>query len=134
MDFLSCLLVLKHLPSRDAIEGYLREFVRVLSPGDVVVVQLPVRVPPVDDDPYVPLRTRGFRLLRAVGVSPKLLHERTDWEPEMLMTCIPYEETVTIFETAGGRQLDAAPENAHPGDQPYVFHCAARRRAADRST
>jgi SAM-dependent methyltransferase len=115
VDFLSCLLVLQHLPSRDAIEGYLREFVRVLSPGGVAIVQLPVRVPPVDDDPYVPLRMRGIRLLRAVGVSPKLLYERTDWEPEMLMTGIPYEETVTIFATAGGRLLNAAPENAHPG-------------------
>jgi hypothetical protein len=134
VDFLSCLLVLKHLPSRDATEGYPREFVRVLSPGGVAVVQLPVRVPPVDDDPYVPLRTRGTRLLRAIGVSPTFLYERTDWEPEMLMTGIPYEEAVTIFETAGGRLLDAAPENAHPGDQPYVLHCAARRRAADRST
>ena len=28
---------------------------------------------------------------------------------------IPYEETVTIFETASGRLLDAAPENAHRG-------------------
>jgi hypothetical protein len=78
-------------------------------------VQLPVRVPPVDDDPYVPLRMRGIRQLRAVGVSPKFLYERTDWEPEMLMTGVPCEETVTIFETAGGRLLDATPENAHPG-------------------
>ena len=29
----------------------------------------------------------------------------------MLMSGIPYEETVTIFETAGGRLLDAEPEN-----------------------
>jgi hypothetical protein len=37
------------------------------------------------------------------------------WEPEMLMSGISYEETVTIFETAGGRLLVVAPENAHPG-------------------
>jgi SAM-dependent methyltransferase len=115
VDFLSCLLVLQHLPSRDAIEAYLGEFVRVLSPGGVAVVQLPVRVPPADDDPYVRLRTRGARLLRAAGVSPRLLYGRLGWEPEMLMSGIPYEETVTIFETAGGRLLEAAPENAHPG-------------------
>jgi hypothetical protein len=103
-----------HLPSRDAIEAYLREFVRVLSPGGVAVVQLPVRVPPADDS-YVRLRTRGARLLRAVGVGPRILYGRLGWEPEMLMSGIPYEETVTIFETAGGRLLDASPENAHPG-------------------
>ncbi len=115
VDFLSCLLVLQHLPSRAAIERYLREFVRVLSPGGVAVVQLPVRVPPEHDDPYVRLRTRGARLLRAVGVTPRLLYGRFGWEPEMLMSGIPYEETVTIFETAGGQLLEAAPENPHPG-------------------
>jgi SAM-dependent methyltransferase len=115
VDFLSCLLVLQHLPSRDAIEGYLREFVRVLSPGGVAVVQLPVRVPPPADDLYMPLRTRGKRWLRAVGVSPTFLYERLGWEPEMLMSGIPYEETVTIFETAGGRLLDVPPEDPHPG-------------------
>jgi SAM-dependent methyltransferase len=115
VDFLSCLLVLQHLPSRDAIERYLHEFVRVLSHGGVAVVQLPVRVPHAEDEPYVRLRTRGARLLRAVGVSPRLLYGRLGWEPEMLMSGIPFEETVTIFETAGGRLLDAAPENPHPG-------------------
>jgi SAM-dependent methyltransferase len=72
VDFLSCLLVLQHLPSRDAIERYLQEFVRVLSPGGVAVVQLPVRVPPTDADAYVPLRTRGARMLRAVGCKPEI--------------------------------------------------------------
>jgi SAM-dependent methyltransferase len=116
VDFLSCLLVLQHLPSRDAIEGYLHEFVRVLSPGGVAVVQLPVRVPsPANLDPYVPLRTRGKRWLRAVGVSPRFLYERLSWEPEMLMSGIPYEETVSILENAGGRLLDAPPEDPHPG-------------------
>ena len=115
VDFLSCLLVLQHLPSRDAIEGYLREFVRVLSRGGVAVVQLPVRVPRADGNPHVPLHRRGKRVLRAIGVSPKFLYERLGWEPEMLMSGIPYEETVTIFEAAGGRLLDATPESSHPG-------------------
>jgi SAM-dependent methyltransferase len=114
VDFLSCLLVLQHLPSRDAIERYLREFVRVLSPGGVAAVQLPERVPP-RDDPYVPLGTRGKRWLRAVGVSPTFLYERLGWEPEMLMSAVPYEETVRIFEAVGGRLLDAPPEERHPG-------------------
>ena len=114
VDFLSCLLVLQHLPSRGAIEGYLREFVRVLNPGGVAVVQLPVRVPSVDGNRYVPLHRRGKQVLRAVGVSPKFLYERLGWEPEMLMSGIPYEETVTIFEDAGGRLLDATPESSHP--------------------
>ena len=33
----------------------------------------------------------------------------------MLMSGIPYEETVTIFETAGGRLLDSTLESGLPG-------------------
>jgi SAM-dependent methyltransferase len=131
VDFLSCLLVLQHLPSRDAIEGYLCEFVRVLSPGGVAVVQLPVYVPP---DPgaglYVPRRTRGKRLLRSLGASPRFLYEHLGWEPEMLMSGIPYKETVTILETAGGRLLDAAPENEHPGGVVSRTYFVAVRKTA----
>ena len=73
--------VLQHLPLRVAIEVYLREFVRVLSPGGVAVVQLPVHVPPDPSaDLYVPLRTRGKRLLRSLGVSPTFLYERLGWQ------------------------------------------------------
>ena len=127
VDFLSCLLVLQHLPSRDAIEAYLREFIRVLSSRGVAVVQLPVRVPTVDDDRHAPRRTGGKGLLRAVGVSPKFLYERLGWEPEMLMSGIPYEETVTIFETAGGQLLDATPESRDPGGVVSRTYVAAPR-------
>ena len=134
VDFLSCLLVLQHLASREAIEGYLREFVRVLSRGGVAVVQLPVRVPRADENPHVPLHRRGKRVLRAIGVSPKFLYERLGWEPEMLMSGIPYEETVTIFESAGGRLLDATPESSHPGGVMSRTYVIARRDDAPSST
>ena len=41
-DTLVCYLVLQHLPGRDAVLGYLREFARVLAPGGQAFVQLPV--------------------------------------------------------------------------------------------
>ena len=123
VDFVSCLLVLQHLASRDGIERYLREFVRVLSPGGVAVIQLPVRVPPADQ--YVPLRTRFARSLRALGVRPTLLYGRLGWEPEMLMSGIPYAETVTIFEAAGGLLLDASSEDVDPsGVVSRVYYVA----------
>ena len=34
-DTLVCYLVLQHLPDREVVEGYLREFARVLAPGGV---------------------------------------------------------------------------------------------------
>jgi len=119
VDFVSCLLVLQHLPSRDAIEGYLREFVRVLSAGGVAVVQLPVHVPPAERRStlrrWLQLRTRGGRLLRALGVSPRFLYERFGWQPEMRMSGIPYDETIAVFESASGHVLDVSPESTDPG-------------------
>ena len=41
-DAVVCYLVLQHLPSRDAVLGYLREFGRVLAPEGEGFVQLPV--------------------------------------------------------------------------------------------
>jgi SAM-dependent methyltransferase len=41
-DTLVCYLVLQHLPSRAVVEGYLREFARVLAPGGEAYVQVPV--------------------------------------------------------------------------------------------
>jgi SAM-dependent methyltransferase len=41
-DALVCYLVLQHLPRRDAVLAYLREFARVLAPDGRAFVQLPV--------------------------------------------------------------------------------------------
>jgi len=41
-DTLVCYLVLQHLPDREVVEGYLREFARVLAPGGAAYVQVPV--------------------------------------------------------------------------------------------
>jgi ubiquinone/menaquinone biosynthesis C-methylase UbiE len=119
VDFVSCLLVLQHLPTRAAIEAYLEEFVRVLSPGGAAVVQLPVHVPPAAPRSTVrsklQLRTRGGRVLRSLGVSPRFLYERLGWQPEMRMSAIPYDETVAVFEGAGAHVLDVTPESTDPG-------------------
>jgi SAM-dependent methyltransferase len=41
-DTLVCYLVLQHLPAREVVEGYVREFARVLAPGGEAYVQVPV--------------------------------------------------------------------------------------------
>jgi ubiquinone/menaquinone biosynthesis C-methylase UbiE len=59
-DTLVCYLVLQHLPSRDAVLSYLREFARVLAPAGAAFVQLPVLEPG--------LRPRLWRASRTVAV------------------------------------------------------------------
>jgi SAM-dependent methyltransferase len=59
-DALVCYLVLQHLPQRTVIEGYLREFARVLDPSGRAFVQLPVLEGGA--------RTRLWRMGRALAV------------------------------------------------------------------
>ena len=59
-DTLVCYLVLQHLPSREAVLSYLREFARVLAPGGAAYVQLPV----LDSG----LRPRAWRASRSLAV------------------------------------------------------------------
>jgi SAM-dependent methyltransferase len=118
IDFLACVLVLQHLPSREAIERYLREFVRVLSPGGVAVIQLPVYVPPPGPPSLrarLRVRTRTLRTLRALGISPRFLYRRLAWQPEMPMSAIPYADTVAVIESAGGHVLESIPETTDSG-------------------
>jgi SAM-dependent methyltransferase len=41
-DTLVCYLVLQHLPAREVVEGYVREFARALAPDGEAYVQVPV--------------------------------------------------------------------------------------------
>jgi SAM-dependent methyltransferase len=106
IDLLLSFLVLQHIPVRDSIEAYLREFVRVLTPGGIAVVQLPTYIPGAAPGP-LPLRMRATRFLRTAGVSPGVLYRWLNWKPEMPMSALPFERTVAVLESAGGRVLDA---------------------------
>src|SRR5690348_3587636 len=59
-DVLVCYLVLQHLPRREVVEAYLREFARVLTPRGRAFVQLPVLGGGV--------RTHLWRMGRALAV------------------------------------------------------------------
>jgi SAM-dependent methyltransferase len=67
-DTLVCYLVLQHLPDRQVVHGYLREFARVLSPGGSAFVQLPV----MDDG----IRPRMWRLARTLAVPVSAVFRR----------------------------------------------------------
>jgi ubiquinone/menaquinone biosynthesis C-methylase UbiE len=112
IDLVVCLLVLQHLGDRAAIERYLAEFVRVLSPGGLAMVQLPTMVPapgaPTGLRAHLRVRTRLARLLRRLGVRPAFLYRRLGWTPEMSMTAIPEAEVREILERAGGEVLEVA--------------------------
>ena len=41
------MIVLQHVPDREAIESYVREFCRVLRPGGLAVFPLPSHIPAI---------------------------------------------------------------------------------------
>ena len=118
-DLVVSVLVLQHLPSRQAILAYLGEFVRVLRPGGALVVQLPSKVPP---PPALPpwqtrdgVRKRVAPLLRRLGVSAAFLYRRLDWVPEMTMTAVPEAVIRETLVGAGGNIVWATPPDIDRG-------------------
>ncbi|MGH9208583.1 MAG: class I SAM-dependent methyltransferase [Acidimicrobiales bacterium] len=112
VDFVVCLFVLQHQPSTSAIETYMREFVRVLRPGGLAVVQMPSRVPTAP--PLPPWWTRAgarSRLqagARRVGMDPARLYRSGQWVPEMTMTGLSHERTLAVLEGSGGRVVHSS--------------------------
>lgn len=130
VDLVCCLLVLQHLPSRPAIEAYLREFVRVLAPGGVAVFQLPTRVAAAARAKTLrgrlAMRQRATRALRATGISRRLLYERLRWRPDMRMLAIPEADVAAVIEEAGGHVLKVAELPADHGGVSSSLYFAGR--------
>jgi SAM-dependent methyltransferase len=95
-------IVLQHITDRRVTEDNLREFVRLLADGGLLVFQLPA---------HVPLRRRLqvrptlYALLRSIRVSEGLLYRRLGLHP-IRMRSIPEEDVVRLLTAAGATILD----------------------------
>lgn len=95
-DAVVSLLVLQHVPGRELIHTYLREFGRVLAPGGLIVVQVPSHVPLAY---RLRVRRRLYRLARAVGVSVERAHR---WGLQsMWFQALPESDVTAQFEASG---------------------------------
>jgi SAM-dependent methyltransferase len=95
-------IVLQHITDRRVTEDNLREFVRLLADGGLLVFQLPA---------HVPLRRRLqvrptlYALLRSIRVSEGPLYRRLGLHP-IRMRSIPEEDVVRLLTAAGATILD----------------------------
>ena len=97
-DLVHSRYVLQHLPSRKFVVGYLRELVRVLRPGGLLVFQLPGRIGLLHQ---LQPRRRLYEVLRSVGVSERILLERLELTP-MHMRFMPVAQVVRLMTKLGG--------------------------------
>lgn len=101
-DFIYSFIVLQHIPTSDLIKGYIREFVRIMQVGGLLVFQLPASIP---FRYRLQPRRRAYSALRRLGVSPEYLRARLDLHP-IRMNAVAEADVVRELESAGGRVLE----------------------------
>jgi 2-polyprenyl-3-methyl-5-hydroxy-6-metoxy-1,4-benzoquinol methylase len=103
-DLVACDIVLQHLPDREAVFGYLAEFVRVLNPDGLLVFQLPTSLPlAVRIQP----RRSAYRLMRRVGLPARTLYWRLGLHPNRMLA-VPSAQVISWMESRGAKVLDVA--------------------------
>jgi ubiquinone/menaquinone biosynthesis C-methylase UbiE len=101
-DFVYSSITLQHVGPANA-RSYLKEFIRVLNPGGILVFQLPGR------------QTGRLRRLKALAPAPVLAAYRRlryHGHPAASMTGIPREEVLRFCESNGVTILDVQPNDA----------------------
>jgi len=124
-DLVYCNVVLQHLGRRRLAKSFIAEFCRVLSPGGLLVFQVPHSLPLRS---RFQMRRRLHRLLRAVRVGPDMLASAGMYPISMLSVS---ETDVDAIVTSAGHdlvQLDVDVSDA-PG-YPSATHWVTRRVVA----
>ena len=129
-DAVCSLLVLQHLQSHEAIGNYIREFVRVLAPGGLLMMQLPESVPEVTTNPgfkaRLRLRTRIAGTLHSLGVSPDLLYRALGWKPEMTMRGLAKDRVLALIDEMRATLVWSSEPSIDPSGVSNVFYLATR--------
>ena len=102
-DLVLSSIVLQHVPRREWIEAYLREFARVLAPGGAIVFTLPSHIPLVFRAQW---RRRLYHALRRAGGSAETVYRRLRLQP-IAMSHLDEERVTATLEGAGARVLRA---------------------------
>lgn len=108
-DFIYSRIVLQHIPDRSETEAHLREFVRLLTGGGLLVFQLPAFLPLRR---RLQVRPRLYAMLRSLGVPEGLLYRQLGLHP-IRMRSIPEADVVRLLTAAGATVLDIERAEMH---------------------
>lgn len=121
MDLVYTRLVLQHIPPR-YVRGYLAEFVRVLTPGGVLVFQLP-------SENALPVKVEGRGLKRMLPlpvISIIRAARRLREFPRMEMHGLARREVERLLADLGAPVVDVVVDPAHGADTPGFRYCAVK--------
>jgi SAM-dependent methyltransferase len=121
-DLVYCYIVLQHMASTELIEGYIREFVRVLSTDGLLVFQLPSTIP---WRYRLQPRRHLYRMFRAVGVRPAFLMNRLGLHP-ISMRAIDSDAIRGLLTSSGATSLAERKSVIEPFGIESVTYAVAR--------
>jgi ubiquinone/menaquinone biosynthesis C-methylase UbiE len=107
-DLVYSMIVLQHVPDRQAIGAYIGEFCRILRPGGLAVFSLPSHIPAIY---RLQWRRRLYLGLRRVGVKAEFLYRRLHLMP-IAMSYIPEADMTRLVEAGGGRMVRVETQGA----------------------
>jgi SAM-dependent methyltransferase len=111
VDLVYSYIVLQHLPSDEMIQGYVREFVRIVRPGGLVAFQLPDTIPLRN---RLQPRPRAYALLRRAGVPSETLRHKLGLHP-IRMRAMSEPAVKVLLEQAGATILASDPSTDDDG-------------------
>jgi SAM-dependent methyltransferase len=126
-DFVYCCRVLQHLPNRPTIVHLITELVRVLSPGGLLVFQLPSRIPLRR---RLQPRRRLYRALRAMRLQPDVLLRGRRLTP-VRMLGLAERDVLELIRAAGGTLVNRLTSEIEGSGIPQTVYYATKP-AADR--
>jgi SAM-dependent methyltransferase len=110
-------LVLQHIADRRVTEGHVRDFVRLLADGGLLVFQVPSFIPPRR---RLQVRPRLYSTLRSVRVSHGFLYRRLGLHP-IRMCSIPETDVVRLLTAGGATILDIEKTEGDAGIQDRTY-------------
>lgn len=118
LDLVHSTIVLQHVPRKETIFSYIRDFVRVVRPGGLVVFDVPSFVPIKN---RVQMRRRLFTVFHRLGVPTDALYGRLRTYP-FPTTFVPNAEVISLLEQTGARMLDVVSSTEPSGVQHAIFY------------
>lgn len=97
-DLIYTRIVLQHIPSA-LISAYVREFVRSLRPGGLIVMQIPSHIPLLN---RLQPKTLAYDVMRRFGIPDRVLFQSLGLHP-IRMNFVPEQQVVSGVLAAGGK-------------------------------